>query len=366
MQSSTPHGQRSEIQEYSAPGLPRNNSQREPLTLITLAAFLLRNLRFVALTAIGCAAIAFVITLMVGPVYTAESRFVPQTSGGSASRLAGLAAQFGISVPGVATQSPSDVYASLVQSREILEQVATTPFPVSSDTSAAAPHATLIELFGLRNKDQAQLHLDAVEMLRTKISASTDVRTGIVTLQTTTPWRAVSEAMNNRILALVVQFDQTKRRSQARAEREFLEARSRESQQQLRDAETRLAVFNDQNRVRASSQLVMEGARLQRAVDLAQQVFVTLAQNYEQARIEEVRNTPVVTIIDGPIGSAKRRRGLVKKTAIAFVLGSIIALAIAFVGEESQRRRVSHPEEFERLVAGARGLIPWRRRTRTT
>ena len=362
-EQATPLNQRADLSPYQPLSTASSEGERDPLTLISFAAFVVRNLRFVALTAVACALVAFTTTLIIGPVFTAESRFTPQASAASTSRLAGLAAQFGISVPGVASQSPSDVYASLVQSREILDQVAVTPFPVSSDTSDVAPRSTLIELFRLKNRDRAQLHLDAVELLRTKIAASTDVRTGIVTLQTTTPWRSVSEAMNARILALIVDFDQTKRRSQARSEREFLEARSRESQQQLHEAEAHLAAFNDQNRVRASSQLAMEGARLQRAVDLAQQMFVTLSQNYEQARIEEVRNTPVVTIIDGPIGSAKRHRGLVKKTAIAFVLGSMLALAIAFIAEEVRSRRLAHPEEFERLMAGVHELLPSRRRS---
>lgn len=346
---------------YEAPAAGHAIAERGSPTLISLTAFLIRNLRFVALTALGCALAGFALTLALGPTYTAESRFTPQASPSSTSRLAGLAAQFGVSVPGVTTQSPSDLYVSLIQSREILDQVAVTPFPLSADTSPNAPRSTLIQLYKLKNDDKAQLHLDAVELLRKKIAASADVRTGIVTLQTTTPWRSVSEAMNDRILALIIDFDQTKRRSQARAEREFLEARSRESQQQLRDAEARLATFNDQNRVRASSQLAMEGARLQRAVDLAQQVFVTLAQSYEQARIEEVRNTPVVTIIDGPEGSAKRHRGLLKKSAIAFVLGALIALALAFIGEELRMRRAADPAEFERLMAAVRGLVPNRR-----
>jgi uncharacterized protein involved in exopolysaccharide biosynthesis len=325
-------------------------------TLLGVADFLVRNLRFITLIAVGCAAVAFIATLVRGPVYTAESRFVPQMSNASSSRLAGLAAQFGIDVGAASGQSPSELYASLVQSREILEQVALTSYPTTSDTTAAGPHATLIELLKLKNPDEEQLRLDAVENLRARIAVSADVRTGVITVQTTTPWRAVSEAMNQRIVSLVTDFNQTRRQSQARAEREFLEARSRDAQQQLRDAESRLATFNDQNRVRSSSQLVLEGGRLQRAVDLAQQVFMTLAQNYEQARIEEVRNTPVITVIDSPIGSAKRQRGLAKKATIGFALGVILGLGIALVFEQLRRRRLENPEAFAELRARLRQL----------
>jgi uncharacterized protein involved in exopolysaccharide biosynthesis len=278
-------------------------------------------------------------------------------SSSSTSRLAGLAAQFGIDVPGVAGQSPSELYATLTQSREILQTVAMTRYALTSDTGASAPHATLVELYELRRDDPEELRLDAVELLRKKVSVSTDVRTGVITLQTTTPWQNVSETMNARIIALVTEFNQTRRQSQARAEREFLEARSREAQQQLRDAEARLAAFNDKNRIRASSQLVLEGSRLQRAVDLAQQVFLTLAQNYEQARIEEVRNTPVITVIDSPQGSAKRKRGLARKTTIGFVLGGLLGLGLALISEQVRRQRNSNPIEFDSLIRRVRKML---------
>jgi uncharacterized protein involved in exopolysaccharide biosynthesis len=309
------------------------------------------------LTALACGGAAFLITLIRGPVYTAESRFVPQMSGSSTSRLAGLAAQFGIDVGAAGGQSPSELYAALTQSREILESVAMSSYPVTADTSASARRETLVELLELKNDDNEQLRLDAVEALRRKVAVSTDIRTGVITLQTTTPWRNVSEAMNARIIALVTDFNQTRRQSQARAEREFLSARSREAQQQLRDAEVRLAAFNDQNRIRSSSQLALEGARLQRAVDLAQQVFITLAQSYEQARIEEVRNTPVITVIDSPMGSAKRQRGLVKKTAIGLVLGTLLGLGIALIGEQLRRRREADPAAYEDLVERLRRTL---------
>ena len=45
--------------------------------------------------------------------------------------------------------------------------------------------------------------------------------------------------------------------------------------------------------------------RLQRAVDLKQEVYVSLAKSYDEARIAEVRDTPVITIIDSAVAPDK-------------------------------------------------------------
>lgn len=338
---------------------PPGPGDGEP-SLFSALGFLLAYRSHIIGAALLCASVAFVTTLVGGPVYRAESRFLPQAASGSTSRIAGLAAQFGIDVGAAAGgQSSAELYAGLVHSRQILGQVAQTKLPLTRDTSPAAPRATIVELYGITNDDADQQLLDAVTLLRKRlVSVRSDIRTGIVTIETEAKQKAVAEGMNQRVLDLVTDFNLRRRQSQAGAEREFLEARTVAAQQELRRAESRLAAFLTQNREFRSPQLSFENARLQREVDLAQQVYTSLAQTYEQARVEEVRNTPVITIIDSPIGSAKRSRGLVRKTAIGFVLGAVFGLVLALLVEHARRRRETHPEEYDALVGRARRLLP--------
>jgi len=89
------------------------------------------------------------------------------------------------------------------------------------------------------------------------------------------------------------------RQSQAAAERGFTEERMAEAQEELRAAENELQRFLQNNRqFQNSPELVFQHDRLQRRVAMRQQVYTSLVQSYEQARIDEVPNTPVITVVE--------------------------------------------------------------------
>ena len=65
---------------------------------------------------------------------------------------------------------------------------------------------------------------------------------------------------------------------------------------------------------------------MQRDIEVRLGVYTSLAQAFEAARIDEVRNIPVITIIDSPDGSAESNRRLATRTALALFLGPLVAL----------------------------------------
>src|SRR2546428_650042 len=98
-------------------------------------------------------------------------------------------------------------------------------------------------------------------------------------------------------LALVNTFNLERRQSRAAQEKRFVETRRTEARDELQVAEDRLKSFLERNRdYRNSPQLVFDQERLAREVALRQQLLTSLSQAYEQARIDEVRDTPVITV----------------------------------------------------------------------
>jgi uncharacterized protein involved in exopolysaccharide biosynthesis len=141
----------------------------------------------------------------------------------------------------------------------------------------------------------------------------------------------VSFEVANRLLEGVNKFNLVTRQSQAGEERRFTEERLTAARASLRVAEDRLERFLRANRQLGSPGLIFERDRLQREVTLQQQVVVGLAQAHEDARIREVRDTPVITVIERPTLAAEPDpRGrlviLMSGTLIAFFVGILAAL----------------------------------------
>jgi uncharacterized protein involved in exopolysaccharide biosynthesis len=108
------------------------------------------------------------------------------------------------------------------------------------------------------------------------------------------------------------------------------------------DAENRLQSFMQQNRVyNTAPRLSFEQDRLSREVQNRQQIVNVLAQAFEQAKIDEVRDTPVITILDTPeTPAAPDSRGLLTKVIFSLFFGAALGALTAW-GRESWRRSQS-------------------------
>jgi len=142
----------------------------------------------------------------------------------------------------------------------------------------------------------------------------------------------VSLEIAQRLLEGLNHFNLITRQSQAREERRFTEGRLEAARASLRAAEDVLQRFLQVNREFAEAPaLMIQRDRLQRDVLLQQQVVTSLAQRYEENRIREVRDTPVITLVDTPSLAARpdpRLRVLivVLGTVAGFLVGVLIAI----------------------------------------
>jgi uncharacterized protein involved in exopolysaccharide biosynthesis len=328
-------------------------SEPEGVTLVALANSALSHRRLIA----GMMAALFVLlvgwTLVSPRTYTATAWFMPQADQGTASGLAGVVAQFGISVPfGQAGESPN-FYADLLSSHELLGATVDTRyrFRAGPPTDSAAPYreGTLVDLYEVKTgRPQAVRREVAITRLTRDAVALSDAQTGTVKVLVTTRWAELSRQVLNRMLDLINAFNSDERRTQAQAERRFVEERLGQARLELRQAEDRMQEFLQRNRdFRNSPQLTFEQARLQRELDVRQGVLATLTQSYEQARIQEVRNTPVITIVQqAALPAVPDRRRLILKGLLALIVGGMFGGGIALVRDFLTRSRVQEPDEY--------------------
>jgi uncharacterized protein involved in exopolysaccharide biosynthesis len=115
----------------------------------------------------------------------------------------------------------------------------------------------------------------------------------------------------------------------------------REAETELYQAEADLQAFLRQNRTfRDAPELAFEHSRLQRQVTLRQELVSSLSQAREQARIDAVRDTPVITVVEAARGSARAQaRGTVTKAILAGITGFALAILLAFFLEFIHRAK---------------------------
>jgi uncharacterized protein involved in exopolysaccharide biosynthesis len=334
----------------------------EETTPLRVANFALRHRRLL----VGLPAIGFLLPVLlhvvIGVGVTSRSRFAPQARDAAGGRLAALAAQFSGFTGAMPSAGESvEFYAELLRSRDLLRQAVLTDYTVArrSDTL----RGNLVTLLDVGGKDPERRIEATMDRLSDQVGVRTSRDANLVDLTVTMPWRSLAIQVNNRILELVNEFNLEKRRSRAAAERQFAEARQQDARRSLDSAENELRRFLESNRQFESPQLKFEEARLQRRVDLRQQVYLSLAQAYEQARIDEVRDTPVITVMDRPEYSVRPSRGTLVDALVWAFLAGLVALALAGWQEYMARERFADQRAFGEFQELRRQLRPpWVRR----
>ncbi len=347
----------------SIPG-GETDGESEEVSTLGLAIVVLRYRALVLLTALLAVAIVVPVTLLLPRTYTSESSFMPQAKK-SPTSLSGLAAQFGFSLPATDPGQSPAFYADLAVSRSILGQLVESTYRFERDGHPV--DGTLIDFYKSKGETPGRRRDAAIRRLAGEIDATTVQKTGLVDVTVTSRQPDLALQINRRVLDLLNDFNLRTRQSQAAQERRFTERRLDEVRQDLRAAEDRLQQFLQRNRdLLNSPELMFQRDRLQREVQMQQEVFTSLAQALEQAKIEEVRDTPVLTMVQVPEKAVRPdRRGLVGKGILALlaglVLGGLIALWKSY-NENAARTGSPEAAEFQRLrkAAAADVLHPWR------
>jgi len=323
---------------------------------------LLKRWRLVAGLPVLAAILTAVVVLLLPPRFTATVTFVPEQrapsrgggTGAAGGGLVGLAGQLGIPLGMDPTQSPR-FYAEVLTSRELLSRVLLTKFP-DPRRPAAGDSVPLLAILRVRGgiwgaKSAADSLDRGVRKLRRRVSARVDIQTYLVYLSVTTRYPDLSAVVATRFIEYLNEFNATKRESQARARRQFVEQRILDGERELHAVEDDLRRFHERNRAwQESPELSAEEGRLHMQVNILQEVYLTLRRDYEQARIEEVNDTPVITVVDPAVPPQRQSRWREVLVLLAFVLGGVIGVVGAWTGGWLDRLRREEQDGYREFT----------------
>jgi uncharacterized protein involved in exopolysaccharide biosynthesis len=287
--------------------------------------------RTVAWTAFSATLFTIILTYVLAPTYTAKVVLIPASQGGGGGgglgALGGIASRLGVSVGGSNPTDAPEFYVTLVRSREILTEVSHARFLVRNGPDSAE----VMDQLGIEGSSVPGREEQTVKRLRRDVNASMDRQSQTVTLSVNAEDPRLAANIANDIAERIDRFNREKRTFQTRERRIFTEQRMAEAETELRASENALRDFRVRNRRIDSPSLEFEDGRLQRQVQVKQEVYLTLRREYETSRIAEVNDTPLLTIVDHAVPPVMRswpRRG--RLASLAMVFGIVTGIMLAF------------------------------------
>ncbi|MEJ7759214.1 MAG: GNVR domain-containing protein [Gemmatimonadaceae bacterium] len=326
--------------------------------------------RLIALTTVGAVALALAATFIIPPVYRSNASFVANSAGGSklpgglggSSALGGIISQFGGSMGGDPSESPV-FYVQLLASRKLLTRLLDTRFP-DPRTVAASDSAPLISILRIRNADPQRRVELAVKQLSDAVSPGWDAKTNLVWFSVDAQWPELSAQIANEMVGQVGSFNREIRVSRSKSKRAFLQMRRDSAQDALRSAEERQRFFYEQNRGFVSApSLKFEEQRIRRDVELASDLYVNLDRQLEGARIDEINDAALITVVDTAVAPRKAqwpRYGVLVFSAAALgLLAGLVVAGSAAILADWRRRNPNTWADLRGALRPARpGAVP--------
>jgi len=340
----------------------------DALSLTDLLLVLAKNLRIlVIIPFIFCVVTIINVLFIASPVYTATAKIIQSNGGDSSSELRGLAAQLGVSVSGGEKMdiTSAAIYPEIIKSRTLARTLLNRNF----DTNEFGSQKQLLQILTYGN-NEPELGLDTLMkkgitiLTGSMIEVSKDRESSIITIDVNAfePQFTADLAM-----AVIEELDsfQRKIKLQRNSEkRKFIQNRIVTVQTDLEKAEDALKQFRERNRQIASSPaLLLEQERQVREVEVQKNIFITLKQQLELTKIQEVEDGSMVQILDAPEAPLYRSKPK-RKTAVllAGLLGIGLGIIVAFTREHFGNGDLEEKEKMTQFkmtfIRNLQSLIP--------
>ena len=328
--------------------------EEDTISLMDIMLTLVRQLKIILIPPIIFCILAIInVQFIAKSVYTSTAKIMPSSGGGGISQAAGLAAQFGINIP-TGLSETTWVYPEIVKSRTIARAMLKRKF----DTQEFGFQKSLLQILTNGEKDSTIDHDIFIKAGVDQVIDMVDIELNgsfyDLTISAAEPLFA-----KDLTVALIEELDihqQEYNKAKASETRQFIEERIIETKKELEAAEETLRDFTTRNRrIENSPLLMLDRQRLSREVSVLIGVFTTLKQQLETTKIEEVKESDYVIVLDPPEANLRPIKPNKRRTIIlAGVFGIGLGIFIGFVRDYFQN---GNKEELEKMAKAKSILI---------
>ena len=326
-----------------------SNRDNNEIDLLELFGYIKKEKKLIASVTAFFTIISLIYSIFATPYYSAFVSIYPMGDDGSVNTsigdLQGLASSFGLNIG--SGGNTSFYIPDIIQSRKLRKSIVRNKWDATYDSNPI----DLISLWGINNNEgfsisdffniikspKIQINSEvinteiAMELLSDKISIDEE-DSGLLTISVLMEEPQLAADIANYIVKYVKSYISEEMTLQSTKYRIFIEERLENSKIDLKNIEEKLNQFRKSHPLALDTpDLQLERARLIRDVEINQEVYITLLTQYELAKLEELKETPVINILDhaeAPIKKAHPKRKLL--VILGLISGLFIASLIAF------------------------------------
>ena len=177
-----------------------------------------------------------------------------------------------------------------------------------------------------------------LQLLGNKINASINLETGILIVSATMPDRYLSAQVTDYVVELLTQYIIDYTVNKEMLDLAFIEEQLQEATVRFETAQEELAAFREQYRGSMSIRNQTEEQRLDSNYQVAFNLYNTLIQQREQAKLRVQEQTPVFNALEKPTVPKSDETSGKAVLILSVILGIISALVWIYVREARKRR----------------------------
>jgi uncharacterized protein involved in exopolysaccharide biosynthesis len=311
--------------------------------MFSFLRLLFNNRRWLIGATLTAGILTAAVTLFIPNKYTSHATLLPSKSGGALSALKGITGMSVLDIAGgfgSGGESSSELFPTTLNSARLRNTILRKRFVFSSDGQDY--DLTMQQYLEEDNLDRARKALAKI------IGASTEFKTGVVTLNVTTKYPELSALVGQAFIDELDSFNRTQRKTRATEYENFLRERLEVSENELKSAEDALEEYQIVNRDWALSNdpALQKGLLIRkRDLEIKLKTFALLTQQHEIAKSESRKDLPVVQALDSPsvplIKSAPQRTLTV---VFAMLIASVFGVGFIII-RESLKTRIADPKQ---------------------
>ncbi|MAG61025.1 hypothetical protein CL619_04520 [archaeon] len=341
----------SPITHYASPSIYEEDTISLSDILLTMA----EQLKVIVLTTFISVFLTFTyVQFIQQPQYVSWATvLLPENKMGNLGGLAGLASQFGVNVPMGTTadlSSPS-LYPELLRSRTFAEKILDKEFYLDKYGKKLSLLAILTHGNKATKVGRDRLITDAINKLNGDVLVfDQDAKFTFSVIKVTAEDPIFAKELADVVLAELKALNRYFKSESVSQKNTFIENRIASVEGDLEGSEQALKDFNERNRQISSPALQLDQERLERDVEVQKGIYLTLKQQLELAKIEEVQETSVVQVLDRPTVAFKpSNKNLILSVILSFFLGGCSGIMIGFIRSYLDNKDMEERKKLRRI-----------------